>query len=199
MPSTVSMPNGYVPSTVETNADEVAIYTNDDWVVEAARRLAATKTDNTTVLKRLRQYVGGGSYPQAEYDATVAIAEEAIKVVGPPPEIVGPLAVAGSGGPGFPTPVPGPVPGPSTSAPLPAADNPTNNGQDIQFTLGDFGGSLESAADHYFGDPNAWYKFRVGNDPSSGWLNPQSYMELATGVLPYNTVLTVGPSGRIRD
>lgn len=196
MPSTAFMPQGYVPSTDETNSDEVAIYDNQQWVREASRKMLHTRSDNTVVLQRLNQYVNGGSFSQQDYDAIVAIAEEAFVLVGPPPEPVGALSVLGTA-PAVPAPAPGPNMGQPNNV-QPGAGEEALRG-DVSFTINDFGGSLEAAADHYFGDPHAWYKFRVGNDPSSGWLNPQSYMELATGKLPAGTVLTAGPAGRIRD
>ena len=188
----VPLAQGYVPSTDETNAEERTIWTNNDWVFQAAKRMAKSHPDDSTnVLRRLRQYVSGGMLAEGEYNATIATAEEAIQLVGPPPEpFVPPSPV-----PTVQTPAPAPeghIP-PQPSAPV----GPTNNGQDIRFTLSDFGGSIESAADYYFADHNAWYRFLVydpNGDPSTGWINATSYHQLDA-----NTPLVVGPAGRIRD
>lgn len=187
LPSTAFLSQGYVPSTDETNAKEKTIYTNNDWVREASIALIPSHSDNAIVLKRLRQYLSGMSFPEAEYNATLAIGEEATRKLGmPPPEPFPFIQIAGT----------------NANFATPPQDNTTpvaqNNGRDIKFTLADFGGSIESAADHYFGDPNAWTKFRIdggpGSDPTTGWINSQSYRELQ----PWSPLI-VGPIGRIRD
>ena len=55
-PGAVTLGQGYIPSTDETNAEERTIWTNNDWVCQAAQRLAPSHSeDSTNVLRRLRQ------------------------------------------------------------------------------------------------------------------------------------------------
>lgn len=196
MPSTAMMPQGYIPSTDETTADEFVIYDNDDWVKAASRKMTSSHAGaNTTVLSRLRSFISGGQFSQEEYDSIVAIAEEAITLVGPPPYPVGPLMVRGT--------APAPMPPMGNPNPTPnGVDIPLQPKPDAHFKLQDFGGSIESAADYYYGDSTAWNRFRVydpAGDPNTGWINQDSYMQLATGVLPPDiTLVANGGSGRIR-
>jgi hypothetical protein len=187
MGGTVSLPNGFVASTDETNADERVIWTNNDWVFQAARKLAPNHPeDSTDVLRRLRQYLSGAAIADAEYSATIAIAEEAISLVGPPPEPFVPVSSSPS------------VPSiPSQDKQIPALIGPVNNGRDVIFTLQDFSGSIERAAEHFFGDASAWGNFRIYDPagvPTTGWINSKSYHELQP-----HTKLVAGPRGRIRD
>lgn len=190
-PGAVGLAQGYMSSTDETNAKERTIYSNDDWCFEGAKALMATHTDNTTVLRRLRQYVANGVVlPTDEYMATLATAEEAIMRIGPPPKPFVP-----------PVEAPMQIGTPSPAQPAAPIGQP-NNGKDIHFTLRQFGGSIESAAEHFFGDPTAWTNFRIWDptgDQGTGWINAESYRMFADGRLGPDSELVVGPYGRIAD
>jgi len=199
MPSTAGLAQGYVPSTDETTAATAAIYSNADWRRAAGKALARTHTDNTTVARRLLDYLKGGTFPTGEYQGIVATAEEAIQAVGPPPEPTGYLFEADSS-----TPAPqqgvGPAPGQTPTSipePTPTAPQPAmNNGQPSFFRVGVLG-SIYDAAEYYYGDRNAWDRFYL--DPGEtgnprGWINPQSVNEVQS-----DWILAADPTGRLRD
>ena len=161
--------------------------TNAAWAIDASRRVAQTLgADPFAVEQALSKYLVGRDVTSAER----SIISEAIRLVGPPPEgstVVGVIADA---------PPPSPVQ-PTVPTPIPA-----NNGKDSVFSLPDFGGSIEKAALHFYGDPAKWRNFRVydpNGNPGEGWINDQSYRELATGGLAPTTKLVAGPTDRIAD
>lgn len=174
-----------VPSTEQTSSGP---RNNAEWVRAAVARLVQQLGgDPFATEQALSKYVTGQDVTADER----GIISEAIRLVGPTPEgspVVGVIA----------QPVPAPAPTPTVPAPV-----PSNNGREVVFTLSRFGGSLERAAEYFYGSPDKWRNVRIYDptspDPSGGFLTDDAYRQLATGGLAPDTKLVVGPTDRIAD
>lgn len=162
--------------------------TNAQWAIAASARVAQSLgADPFAVEQALSKYLVGRDVTSAER----GVISEAIRLLGAPPEgspVVGVIA--------------DPPPPVNLTPTVPPSDVAPNNGKDVVFSLPDFGGSIEKAALHFYGDPAKWRNFRVydpNGNPGEGWINDQSYRELATGGLAPTTKLVAGPTDRIAD
>lgn len=155
-----------------------SITTNAEWSRKAVAMLlqSGIVADAFAAEQALAKYLSGRDVTGAER----GIVNQAIQLAGPPPEGSPVVSIID------------PPPPTSITPATPAAPAFA----EVRFTLQDFGGSIERAAEHFYGDPSAWRKIRVYDPqgaPGTGWINDQSYRELQP-----HTPLVVGTVDRVR-
>lgn len=189
----IDVPNNAVVTTV--GDDVPRIDTNDDWVYAAGKILAMSNpTTATTIIRRLRNYTQGGTFPTDEYVAINEIANAGIQKVGPPPYPTGALVDGGAmPSPNVPVPtvpLPSDVPGPLVNQPLSPPPTPASSKSVVHFNMGNL--SVEDWADYYYGDRMAFGKFYIS---TPGDFHPETLRPEQM----YGYVLAAPPEGRIRD